>query len=144
MDVIREYKVKRIIQGRIPKGEDLFKWLTEKAKELNIKAGMVSGIGAVTKATIGYYDQIKREYIIKNFNQPMEILSLKGNISVKDGVSFAHLHVVLGKEDFTAIGGHLFEGSEVFAFEFEIVEFEGEAFTRGFDDQTGLYLWQKT
>jgi predicted DNA-binding protein with PD1-like motif len=104
---------------------------------------MVSGIGAVTKATIGYYDQIKREYVIKSFNQPMEVLSLKGNISVKDGVPFAHLHVVLGKEDFTAIGGHLFEGSEVFAFEFEIVEFEGKVLQRGFDEQTGLYLWQE-
>ena len=37
---------------------------------------------------------------------------------------------------------YLFEGSEVFAFEFEIVEFEGEAFQRGFDELTGLYLWQ--
>jgi predicted DNA-binding protein with PD1-like motif len=143
MKVIGEYKAKRIIQGRVPKGEDLFKWLTEKVKELNIKAGMVSGIGAVTKATIGYYDQIKREYVIKSFNQPMEVLSLKGNISVKDGVPFAHLHVVLGKDDFTAIGGHLFEGSEVFAFEFEIVEFEGKVLQRGFDEQTGLYLWQE-
>lgn len=142
MEIIKEYRVKRIFQGRVPKGEDLFRWLTQKVNELGIKAGMVSGIGAVTRATIGYYDQIKREYVIKSFEQPMEVLSLKGNVSVKDGTSFVHLHVVLGKEDFTVVGGHLFEGSEVFAFEFEIVEFEGETFQRGFDESTGLYLWQ--
>lgn len=71
----------------------------------------------------------------------MEILSLKGNISIKDGEPFLHLHIVLSKEDFTCIGGHLYE-AEVFAFEFEIVEFEGNSFQRGFDEDTGLFLWK--
>jgi len=95
----------------------------------------------VSFAKIGYYNQTEQKYIAREFNEAMEILSLKGNISIKDNEPFMHLHIVLSKDDFTCIGGHLSE-AKIFAFEFEIIEFEGISFERGFDSDTGLFLWK--
>lgn len=141
--LMKNFKVKRVIQGRLFRGIDLLKELTEIVKKEKIKNGIISGIGALSKATLGYYDQTEKKYVIHTFQKPLEILSLKGNISIKDGQPFLHIHVVLGDENLRSFGGHLFEGTEVFAFEFEIVEFEGEPFMRKFDQETGLYLWDK-
>jgi predicted DNA-binding protein with PD1-like motif len=50
---------------------------------------------------------------------------------------------VLSNKDFTAVGGHLLPKTYVYAFEFEIIPFEGKSFVRGFDEETGLFLWKK-
>ncbi|MEN2995178.1 MAG: PPC domain-containing DNA-binding protein [Thermodesulfovibrio sp.] len=139
--MIKNFIVKRVFQGRLLKGQEIISEISNFLRENSIKAGLINGIGAVKKAKIGYYDQSEKKYIFHEFNEPMEILSLKGNISIKDGEPFAHIHVVFSKEDFSCIGGHLYE-AEVFAFEFEIIEFEGESFKREFDQETGLFLWK--
>lgn len=139
--MIKNFTIKRVFQGRLFKGQEIMSEINKFLKENSIKAGLVSGIGAVKKAKIGYYVQDEKRYISHEFNEPMEILSLKGNVSIKDGEPLAHIHVVFSKEDFSCVGGHLYE-AEVFAFEFEIVEFEGECFKREFDQETGLFLWR--
>lgn len=139
--MIKNFNVKKVFQGRLLKGEEIISGLNKFLKENSIKAGLISGIGAVRRVKIGYYDQSEKKYISHDFNEPMEILSLKGNISLKDNEIFPHIHIVLSKKDFSCIGGHLYE-AEVFAFEFEIIEFEGNYFERGFDEETGLFLWK--
>lgn len=139
--MIKNFNIKRVLQGRLFMGEEIVSSITKLLKENSITSGLISGIGAVKRAKIGYYDQSKKAYISQEVNEPMEILSLKGNISIKDGEPFPHLHIVLSKEDLTCIGGHLYE-AEVFAFEFEIIEFEGSPFQREFDENTGLFLWK--
>ncbi|MGB9711260.1 MAG: PPC domain-containing DNA-binding protein [Thermodesulfovibrio sp.] len=139
--MLKKFSVKRVLQGRLFKGEEIVSGITKFLKENSITSGLISGIGAVKKARVGYYDQSEKEYVSHEFNEPMEILSLKGNISIKDGEPFAHIHIVLSKKDFSCIGGHLYE-AEVFAFEFEILELEGNSFIRGFDEETGLFLWK--
>lgn len=140
---LRNFKVKRVIQGRIYKGADLIESLTEIVRRENIKAGVITGIGALSRVVLGYYDQDQKRYFVKTLEKPFELLSLKGNISVKENQIFLHLHAVLGEENLNSLGGHLFKGTEVFACEFEIIEFEGEEWIRGFDQETGLYLWTK-
>ncbi len=139
--MLKDFNFKKIIQGRLFKGDEIISEITKILKEKSINSGLISGIGAVTKAKIGYYDQKTRQYMSKEFCEPMEILSLNGNVSLKDGEPFAHLHIILSKEDYTTIGGHLFE-AVVFAFEFEIIELHGIAYERGYDEDTGLFLWK--
>lgn len=43
---LRNFRVKRVIQGRIYKGADLIESLTEIVRRENIKAGVITGIGA--------------------------------------------------------------------------------------------------
>lgn len=137
----KEFKIKRILQGRLYKGNEIVSELTKIAKENSISSGLISGIGALEKVKIGYYEQITKKYTSKEFNEPMEILSLKGNISIKEKEPFIHAHIILSKGDYSCVGGHLFE-AHVFAFEYEIIEFEGILFERGFDEDTGLFLWR--
>lgn len=139
--MLKDFNFKKIIQGRLFKGDEIISEITKILKEKSINSGLISGIGAVTKAKIGYYDQKTRQYMSKEFCEPMEILSLKGNVSLKDSEPFVHIHIILSKEDYSTIGGHLFEAS-VFAFEFEIFELDGTPFERGYDEDTGLFLWK--
>lgn len=128
--------------GRLKKGDDLLGALQKQCEDFNVTAGEIRAIGAVSSARVGYYDQAHRKYEFHDLQKPMEILSLIGNISLKDGKPFVHAHITLADETGVAVGGHLAEGSNVFACEFVIHEFlSSGAFTREFDDQTGLFLW---
>jgi uncharacterized protein len=67
------------------------------------------------------------------------VLSLIGDIATKDGRPQLHAHVVLGRKDSSAIGGHL-EHAEVFP-TMEVVLTENPAHLRKrIDPQTGLAL----
>lgn len=132
----------RQILGRLQKGDDLLLALTKECEAAGITLGEVRAIGAVSRARVGYYDQHSRQYTYVDLGMPLEILSLKGNVSVKDGRPFVHAHITLGDSDGRAFGGHLAEGTIVFAAEFVIQEYlSKERFERRFDEETGLYLW---
>jgi predicted DNA-binding protein with PD1-like motif len=72
----------------------------------------------------------------------LEITSLTGNVSIKDGKPLVHVHVTLADKKGNAFGGHLAEGTIVFACEVCIQVFQGEPLKRGFDKTTGLPLWE--
>ena len=140
--VLKEFKTGPVYQGSLNKGTDIVSGLAHVMKIHAITAGMVSGIGAVSEAQIGYFNAETKSYEKKSLQENMEIVSLKGNISFKDNEIFPHLHVVLSGRDFAAVGGHLFSGT-VYAFEFEVILFEDKPFVRVFDSDTGLFLWKK-
>jgi predicted DNA-binding protein with PD1-like motif len=89
----------------------------------------------------GFYDCEAQKYENFVFEKPMEVLSLVGNVSLKDGQPFIHAHITLSDEKGQSFGGHLMEGTIVFAAEFIIEELEGENLEREFDKTTGLALW---
>lgn len=141
--MLRVFQASRIYQGSLAKGADILDGLLGVMKQHHISAGIISGIGAVTEARLAYYNAETKTYEEKAFPEHLEVASLKGNISIKDNTVFPHLHAVLSRRDFTAIGGHLLPKTYVFALEFEIIPFSGEPFVRGFDEATGLFLWKK-
>lgn len=127
--------------GRLRHGCDLLQELTRIATERCVNLGRIEAIGAVRKARIGYYDQESRLYRYSSFDKPLEISKLIGNISLKDGTPFVHAHVTLADGSGKAYGGHLAEGTTVFACEFLLEAFDGPVFQRDFDEETGLFLW---
>lgn len=132
----------RKIMGRLAKGEDLLTALSRVARENRISLGEVQAIGAVSQARVGYYHQTERKYYFLDLPSPLEIASLMGNISVKDGESMVHAHVTLSDGEGRAFGGHLAEGTLVFACEFTIQEYQSATpLVRRMDDPTGLFLW---
>lgn len=131
----------KVHQGRLPKGSDLLSGLTDFCASQNIRSATVSAIGAVTRGAAGFYRQDLRHYETIDFNEPMEIVSLMGNVSLKDGKPFVHAHIALMDERGAMYGGHLVEGNTIFACEFTVEEIEGIEFHRSFDEETGLFLW---
>ena len=54
-------------------------------EEKHITIGTVSGIGAVSEATLRFLDPAIKNYVDGVFTEQMEISNLIGNISTKDG-----------------------------------------------------------
>lgn len=138
-----EYRIKSTFLIRLPHGSDLLESINRICLEKRIESGVVSVIGAVKYAVVGYYHQEKKEYQAISLNRPLEIASCTGNISLKsDSTPMAHVHIVLSDEAGIAAGGHLMSGTEIFAAEAVISELEGQPLMRQQKDSfTGLPLW---
>lgn len=135
----------RCFMGRLAKGDDLLKGLENLCQQHGIRLGEVRALGAVTRARVGYYSQEERKYYFLELDQPLEILALVGNISLKDGQPFVHAHVTLADDQGRAFGGHLAEGAPVFACEYVIWEYTADQdLARQPDPETGLLLWPKS
>ncbi len=129
--------------GRLTHGADLLDELTQVCVDRGIELGRVEALGAVQKACIGYYDQKTREYGFTTLDRPMEILKLTGNVSLKDGKPLVHAHITLADHGGAAFGGHLAQGTVVFACEVLVQRLEGAAYERAYDEETGLPLWRE-
>lgn len=70
----------------------------------------------------------------------MEIASLAGNVSQMDGKCYLHLHVTLGRADYTALAGHLLSARINGAGEIFITPFDA-ATPRRYDPVTGLNIY---
>ncbi|HCZ05562.1 MAG: uncharacterized protein PWP37_498 [Thermotogota bacterium] len=102
----------RVIFIRLDHGEDFYAKLYEAVNDLKIHSAVVlSGIGMLMDVELGWFDVQNQRYERKNFSGAYELLSLSGNLSLKDGQPFFHLHVVLSRPGEPAIGGHLFSAS---------------------------------
>lgn len=137
-----EYEQGRFFSGRLPYGTDVIRSIKEICIQAEIRLAWFSIIGAVSTATIGYYNQIKQEYISQVIAKPCEIISCIGNVSLKDDKLFVHAHILLGDEQGNTIGGHLFTKTILFAGEFKMEELKGPPLERFPDQTTGLMLWK--
>ncbi len=126
---------------RLPAGMDLLEALNAEFKKRNIQKAFFTVIGAVTSATIAFYDLAKRKYKVKEFVGNYEILQCSGNVSLKDADTFVHAHIVIADSDFRCFGGHLMSKTPILAAELSAVPLSGTLLSREYDEQTGLYLW---
>ena len=75
-----------------------------------MRAGLISGLGAVGETELGFFVRATGTYVTRTFLGEHEIGSLTGNFSELDGQPFPHCHAVIAGEDFAAHTGHLFRG----------------------------------
>jgi len=141
MAVWRNVRAGEMVMGKGEFGEDLLGQITGVCRAAGITLGRVEALGAVQKARVGYYNQTHRQYEFLELDRHLEIASLVGNVSLKDGEPMVHAHVTLSDDEGKAYGGHLAPGTVIFACEFVIQQLEGETLERGFDEETGLPLW---
>ena len=94
---------------RLDRGEEVLSSLAAFCKAEGIALASVEAIGATDHAVVGVYDVATRRYDKKTYEGSMEITSLVGNITRRDGEPYLHLHINLCGEDAKVIGGHLNE-----------------------------------
>ncbi|MCF7790906.1 MAG: DNA-binding protein [Victivallales bacterium] len=136
-------KEAKVFIAKLDFKSDLLVQLTDIAIANNINLGKIEAIGAVSKATVGYYNQDSFKYQYETLNKHLEIISLIGNISLKDNKPVIHAHITLADENEKAYGGHLAPGTVVFACEVVITVFDSEEkLERGLDKNTKLPLWK--
>lgn len=91
-------------------GEELAEGLLRFAREQKLSAASFKAIGALSSVRLGWLNwQTKRYEPAVTLDEQVELLSLIGDVALKDGEPAIHAHAVIGKRDGTAHGGHLLE-----------------------------------
>lgn len=132
-------KSDNLVFVRLEKGEPVVETLTALCQQLCLRSGWVQAIGAVDRIELGAWDSTERIYHRQVWEQALEVSSITGNIMLKDGKPFLHLHATIAGHDFVARAGHLFEARVNPTLEVFIGSFD-HPLERRFDEATGLYL----
>jgi predicted DNA-binding protein with PD1-like motif len=92
------------------KEEEAKESLMRFASENRLRGAQITAIGAFSEVTLGFFDRQKKCYQEIPVNEQVEVLSFAGNIVENDGKPMLHAHVVVGKADGMAHGGHFLKG----------------------------------
>ncbi len=125
---------------KINRGEEVMSSLTALCEKEGICFAAVSAIGACDYVKVGLYSVEERKYYSHEMTGPMEITSLLGNITEKDGKPYLHLHINVADEEVRTFGGHLNECRISGTCEMFVNVFEGRV-GRKIDDATGLNVF---
>jgi predicted DNA-binding protein with PD1-like motif len=88
-------------------GDEVMSGLLDFAKETHLGASHLTAIGAFSEVTLGFFIPEEKRYKKMIIREQVEVLSLIGDIALQKGEPKLHVHVVVGKADATAHGGHL-------------------------------------
>ena len=121
------------------KGDEPVAGLTAFAKAQKLGAAHFTAIGAFSDVTLGYFDRAKRDYKKIPLHEQVEVLSLLGDVAVDKGEPKVHAHVVVGRADGEARGGHLLEAHVWPTLEVVLVE-SPRHLRKRHDPETGLAL----
>ncbi|HEY3461238.1 MAG TPA: PPC domain-containing DNA-binding protein [Casimicrobiaceae bacterium] len=120
-------------------GDEVVSTLTQFASLHQLTAARFTAIGAFSEATLGYFDAGKKAYEKIPVREQVEVLSLIGDVALDRGQPKIHAHVVVGKRDGSARGGHLLEARVRPTLEVMLVE-SPVRLARVFDPDSGLAL----
>jgi predicted DNA-binding protein with PD1-like motif len=119
--------------------DDPVEAITAAAKRFDLRAASLTGIGAFSAVTLGFFDRSRRDYVRRVIREQVEVVSLIGNIALNQDEPRVHTHVVVARADGTALGGHLLGGSVDPTLEVTLVE-SPATLRRRTDPATGLAL----
>ncbi|MHA2035652.1 MAG: PPC domain-containing DNA-binding protein [Promethearchaeota archaeon] len=120
-----EAKVNRVIVGKVEPEEDLIEAIIEMVKKHNIQSGLINCVGALKKFTIGYFNIDTKTYETKTFEECIELVSCIGNIAFINDEPIIHLHITVGNNKYSLMGGHLVQPAivsitgEIYIFEID-------------------------
>jgi predicted DNA-binding protein with PD1-like motif len=126
---------------RLESGDDILQSLRQFASTKRLGASLLEGIGSLSKVKLGHYDFKTKQYKYEIFEDDLEILNLSGNIASLNREPLPHVHVTLGRRDFSVIGGHLDEGSAANMVEIGVWKLQGKL-VKAKDAEIGLNVLQ--
>lgn len=141
MAIMKKINLKEIYMGKLEFGGDMLREIADFVKKKGIRIGRIEALGAVQRARLSFYNQIRHDYQTFEIRRPLEIVTLVGNVSLKEKKPFVHAHIILTDETGKAYGGHLEKGTVVFACEIIVESYSGPIFEREVEKETGLSLW---
>ena len=120
-------------------GDEVASGLLDFAKTHHLDSGHFTALGACSDVIVGYFDWEKKEYQRIPLPEQVEVLALVGDLTLDQGEPKVHAHVVVGKADGTAHGGHLIEAHVRPTLEVVLVE-SPQHLQRQRDPESGLAL----
>jgi uncharacterized protein len=121
------------------KSDEVIGALRQFANEQRLLTSHFTAIGALSDAVVGFFNPAKKDYEPIAIREQVEVLSLAGDITIENDVPKIHAHIVVGKSDGSAHGGHLME-AHVFPTLELILEESPKFLKRRFDQETGFAL----
>jgi predicted DNA-binding protein with PD1-like motif len=109
--------------------------LLEALSHLPPSGAVVCGVGMLREVVLGYWEAGK--YLEERIPEPVELLSLQGNIGEGPEGVVVHLHVVVGEKGGKALGGHLLSATVHNTVEALVIELSGVRLLRK-REPTGL------
>ena len=110
------------------------------ANEHHIVDAHFSAIGAVRDPEVAWFDESRKQYKAMALREQMEVLTLSGDVTVGvDGQPVVHTHLVLGRSDGEAWGGHLVEATASPTLELYVTAY-AEPLHKRLDPATNLQL----
>jgi uncharacterized protein len=132
-------KVKDLYIIRLEKGEKIVETLIKLAKKEKINAGYLSGIGAISYVELAHYNLDSKKYSSKIIEEPLEIVSLIGNIATMKKDIIIHSHIAVGNDKMEVFGGHLKEAVVAATCEITLKKFSRKV-ERKYSEEIGLNL----
>lgn len=120
-------------------GDEVMEELASWSSDTGTTTASFTGIGALSEAEVGFFNSKIKGYARMPVLEQTEVLSIIGNISLAEGRPRVHAHVVLSRQDGSAIGGHLFSARVRPTLEVFLTVSPGDL-TRTDDPESGLPL----
>jgi predicted DNA-binding protein with PD1-like motif len=121
-------------------GDEITASLARLAEENHLSGSSFKAIGALSEAKVGWFDwQTKGYKTAAHFTEQVELLSLIGDIALKDGKPVVHAHLIVGRSDGTAHGGHLLRAVVRPTLEIVLTELP-QALQKTIDPESGIAL----
>jgi predicted DNA-binding protein with PD1-like motif len=96
-------------QLRFMAGEKAVATLLDFCRREGIGYAALSGLGAVSSVDLAYFNDETLKYETHKIEEQLEVIGLTGNITIKEGEPFAHVHATFGARDLSVRGGHIME-----------------------------------
>lgn len=112
----------------------------EFARGAGIGGARIAAVGALEDPELACYDLPAKKYYNKTFEGIWELLSADGNITLKDGQAFMHMHVAISGHDYAVYGGHLVDGRVGVVCEM-FVDPLAAPLARSMSEDVGLPVW---
>src|SRR6202008_1257032 len=104
-------------------GDEIATVVQQFSKKQGLAGSSFKGIGALSYAKLGWFNWETKTYDPACvLDEQVELLSLIGDIALKDGEPQVHAHVVVAGSDGIAHGGHLLEAPAGPHFEFVLTQ----------------------
>lgn len=122
-------------------GDEIMSCIKAFAETERLSSAQFSAIGAMSHATLAYFDWEERRYIPIPVKEQVEVASLIGDIAIShaDDSRSIHVHLVVGRRNGSAMAGHLLEGHVRPTLELMLTESPAHL-RKSIDRQSGLPL----
>ncbi len=90
-------------------GDEAFSGLLEFAEKYQVTSAHFTAIGALSGATVGWFDPQRKMYKKIPIVGQHEVIGMSGDIALYQGKPVVHTHMVVGNSDGTMRGGHVLD-----------------------------------
>jgi uncharacterized protein len=88
-------------------GDEAFSGLLEFAQKFQVTSAHFTGIGAVSGATLGWFDPQRKMYKKIPIDAQHEVIGMSGDIALYQGKPVVHTHMIVAGSDGTTRAGHV-------------------------------------